>query len=340
MKHLKLSSLFLIAVFAFACKKEQPLQQNPQAQNQYSGPMLTGNWTLVNNNVGQPTSMITKDSVILIYSTQTYITKNNFNSCTTLLGSGFLFVNNAMILMGGTNFNILKSIDDGNTWSSIPMAHYDVWSEIVVGNTYFIGTTTGIYSSTDEINWTAINNGLPSPAQTVTSMVSNGSTIFAAMPSGVYTSTNMGVNWTLANNGLSLVNDHVLNLAVCNGNVFATTYTSGVYISTNNGANWNTSNNGITNFNQAGYPWVGTIAAFGNYMFITTGTYNTQRIFISTDYGNNWALLSGFPKNSVESAVVVKNNVVYVGGGIVTNNNIDFYGVMGQVWKCALDSLH
>lgn len=90
---------------------------------------------------------------------------------------------------------------------------------------------------------------------------------------GIMISTNEGLSWKFANNGLT--NLEISSFTSSGTNIFVGTK-AGVYISTNNGDNWSSRNSGITN------PDIRSLASSGNSIY--AGTYGNG-IFMSTNYG-------------------------------------------------------
>src|ERR1017187_7922835 len=75
------------------------------------------------------------------------------------------------------------------------------------------------------------------------SLAISGTNVFAGTNSGVYLSTNNGVNWTPTNNGLPISAGNVNALAANGNNIYAGIGGSGVFLSTNNGSSWTGINN-------------------------------------------------------------------------------------------------
>jgi photosystem II stability/assembly factor-like uncharacterized protein len=107
----------------------------------------------------------------------------------------------------------------------------------------------------------------------------NGNDIFAATDSGVFRSTDNGINWTSADSGLPS-NTVIYSVAMCGKNIFAGTSGKGIYLSTNNGNSWAASYSG--NFSVVSF------AVNGNNIFAATGTTG-KNVYLSTNNGTNWA---------------------------------------------------
>ena len=114
--------------------------------------------------------------------------------------------------------------------------------------------------------------------------VGTGTSLFAGTTGyGVFLSTNDGVNWNAANNGLSTA--YVYCLTVSDTNIFAGTYYGGVFRSSITGTRWTAVNKGLTNLVvrtlAASFSVSGTLSMFAG----TAG----DGVFQSIDRGSSWA---------------------------------------------------
>ncbi len=146
----------------------------------------------------------------------------------------------------------------------------------------------------------------------VHSIVSSGNNIFAATStSGVWLSTNNGLNW----NQTSLNNRTVKSLAVSGNNVFAGTDMYGIYRSTNNGINWNQ-----TSINSN---WITSLVIIGNNIYAGDEFYGVWR---STNNGVSWTVIG---LNNIEVLSLANSgNLIFTGtlyGVYLSTNN-------GQNW--------
>jgi photosystem II stability/assembly factor-like uncharacterized protein len=185
-------------------------------------------------------------------------------------------------------------------------------------------------------------------------LASNGSHIFAGADSGVYISSDNGVNWAQSNNGLTnkkiysfavngtiiyfglidvfqstnngsdwtplgLSNADAFSLLVSNNNIFAGTG-GGVYLSTNNGANWNQVNNGLNNSMD-----VHALAVSGNNIFAGAAGYG---VYLSTNNGSSWTQKNNGITNVFVHSLLVSGNNIFAGteNGLFlsTNNGSDW----------------
>lgn len=158
-----------------------------------------------------------------------------------------------------------------------------VLSMVSSGNIIFAGfRTAGIYKSTDSGNTWLQTFSLPDSS--VYSLAVNGNNIFAGLAftgsphfsgSGVYRSTNSGVNWVLS----GLAGKNIISLAVYGDTVFAgTNGYNGVYRSIDNGLSWVQLSLMLIN--------IPSLLINGNIIFAATGQDNG--VWKSTNNGNNW----------------------------------------------------
>jgi hypothetical protein len=135
----------------------------------------------------------------------------------------------------------------------------------------------------------------------VDAFADNGSIIYAAVTGdGIYKSINNGNNWILLNPGLSYVNQW--GLIARDSFVFIGT-DSGMFKSTNNGNNWTLSNRWALSL---------TILNKDNINYIFAGAY---RIYISSDWGENWEIVNNGLPNQYFTAFSMSSteNIVYAG---------------------------
>jgi hypothetical protein len=148
------------------------------------------------------------------------------------------------------------------------------------------------------------------PANTVYSFAFNGSNIFTGHI-GVSLSTNNGANWTQA--GLSMT--PVFSLASKENNIFAGTG-GGVYLSTNNGINWTEVNNGLNNSMD-----VHALIVNGAYVFAGTTGYG---VFLTTNNGSNWTQVNNGLTDTFVHALTVSGTNLFAGtdnGAFLSTNN-------------------
>ncbi len=133
----------------------------------------------------------------------------------------------------------------------------------------------GIYYSTNSgTNWLRTNALL---SNSVKSLAFSNSNLYAASYLGeVCKSSNNGINWSVANSGLTL--KHSQALAVSGNNIYTGTEGDGIYLSTNDGTSWKPMNNGLTQQN------INCLNIFVSNMFAGT----TSGAFHSINNGSLW----------------------------------------------------
>ena len=226
----------------------------------------------------------------------------------------------------------------------VPAAHCLTTS----GGNIFVGTTNGVYLSSDAgINWDSINTSLINKVY-VTALSVSGNNIFIGTNHGVYISPDTGKNWVSVNTGLN--DTMVLSLITNGNNIFAGTFNGSVFLSTDNGSNWSSVSNGLMSYsavnalmvdgnnifagtsngvflsNNNGASWVSintgltdlyvsTLAENGNNIFAGT----SSGVFLSTDNGNNWTSVNKGLTDTSINVLIVNKNIVFTATG---NGNV------------------
>ncbi len=305
--------------------------------------------------------------VFLFAILTTYFNSSGQNYWTQPLHS---FYQTFDMVCDGNNFyistpgGVFRSTDNGNSWwlanngltNDNGLTNKYISSLFVNGNSIIAGakidgtyTNDGIYQSTNGGNsWAPLASW---PSTYISDFEAIGNNLFAATNgSGIFLTTDNGVNWTAVNNGLPYLG--ISCLAVNDNVLFAGTFGRGLYKTTDNGANWvgaglpdwlfiyglaegagdiyaftnwgnyMTTNNGLN--------WSGvnivlnavSLAIDGNNLYAGT---STSEIYISSDRGANWTLIgSGFTSNTID-VIFVKNNLIFAG----TNKNSYFVSTNG-----------
>jgi photosystem II stability/assembly factor-like uncharacterized protein len=206
----------------------------------------------------------------------------------------------------GTYDGIFLSMDNGNSWSpqNNGLTSMEVRSLTSEGNKLFAGTWGGgVFVSTDDgLSWNGVNSGLEN--QNINTLFITGSYFFAGTNTGLYFSTNNGINWNFR--GLS--NIQIRSLVINGTNLFAGT-NSGVYLSTNNGSNWIPINNGLLTHS------IYQLAVYDSSIF--AGTYN-RGVFKTSNNGIEWIRVSDGLINQSSYAFASLDSILFTGtvGGI------------------------
>jgi ligand-binding sensor domain-containing protein len=181
-------------------------------------------------------------------------------------------------LLVGTSSGIFSTTDDGTNWETVSP---DIGAEalVVFGTQLFAGTYSGgVFRSTDDgTHWAKVNNGLSTSR--ILSFAVRGTNIFAGTDVGVFLSTNNGEYWLAASSGLPI--DMIEALAVCpdgSGKLFAGTHDHGIFLSTNKGTSWVAVNAGLASSS------IRCLVFNGKNLYTGTGA----GLFLSSNDGTSW----------------------------------------------------
>lgn len=161
--------------------------------------------------------------------------------------------------------------------------------------------------------WIQVNNGLSN--RQVNSLVKSGNILFAGTwpDSGVYISTNYGLNWVRSSLNTFIVNSFTIQ----QNNIFVNTYLEGIFLSTNYGQNWNQTF--LNNYDVKAF-----VINNSNYI---AGNGHLKGIYTSTNFGLNW----NQALNNVDvNDIVAKDNYIFAG---TTNNGIYQSSNNGLSWS-------
>jgi hypothetical protein len=196
-----------------------------------------------------------------------------------------LAANGSTILAGTRANGIFRSIDKGDTWTSVNdgLTNIDILALVVKGANYFAASNGGgIFLSTDNgTSWNAVNNGLTDLYPDVLTVLGN--TVFAGSIFSVYRSSNNGSDWICMDSPLP--SDIILALAACDSNIYATMQQDDVFISHDKGETWSPA-------------YIGAYFGFGS--FVTCFAVNGSDIYAgktdgtiykSSDDGANWNII-------------------------------------------------
>jgi photosystem II stability/assembly factor-like uncharacterized protein len=254
--------------------------------------------------------------------------------------------------VNGAN-GVYRSVDDGQTWirdnaGFTTDADYNIWNfaSIRSGSTTNLYTATdgGVFSSTSGgTGWTRISNGLPVNTA-VNSTIMNSivaipgdkdgqkiTLIAAALYQGAYRSTDNGMSWSAASNGLMIQGNNLLlidDLAASTAPegttsaVFAAAWPT-VYVSTDNGANWQDTfwPNQIANMADKLCINGGTLYAIGHAGQIWKYAVNPE---------NTWVVQPSGTTDTLKCVKALDNSTVWTGG---TNGTVLSTTNGGTSWK-------
>ena len=237
---------------------------------------------------------------------------------TISVGSGYLVwavcAADSGVVLAGTDCNLFRSTNDGETWKQVLSGPTERYSAIVYagGDTVFVGGYLGIYRSTDNgISWTNVDSNRVDTSFAYRkfnfvncfTVAANGY-IYAGTGSGLGTysygilrSTDGGNTWSYANNGITKSvpdtldwNANIASLATVGDTVFAASTT--LYRSTDNGASWQAMSTRFYN-NESGAminTKIGLIVPTLNILWLTTDRGNTwENLYTSQEPINVWS---------------------------------------------------
>jgi photosystem II stability/assembly factor-like uncharacterized protein len=213
-----------------------------------------------------------------------------------------LVVKGSAVFAGTLTSGVLRSQDNGQTWSVSNTGLTDpvVFSMYTDGTSLYGGTKGKLFVSTnDGDSWSNIGNGLPDDA-IVRAIASREGHLYVGTNRGVYHSTNNGTSWTQGDSGLT--NSDVRSLAVIGNTIFAATFGDGIFRSTNDGQSWSFS--GIRDTK------VYSLLVDSSRFF--AGTSNG--VHRSLDSGRTWSATASFPSgNPTVLSLVRKEQRLYIG---------------------------
>jgi len=227
-------------------------------------------------------------------------------------GGWTLIFSDSILVAGSFGSGIYLSSDMGNTWT-IPdsgiISNENV-HVIIKHKTYlFAGTAVngnGILRSSDNgRSWIPVNTGLP--IGFFLSLASNGQDLYTgtAFTGEVFRSTNDGMNWFFAGNGLPS-SSNVATLAARGSNIYAGLGSGeGVYFSSDSGENWASISTSIS----IGQVW--SLVLADTSLFV--GSIGTG-VFLTQNNGISWTEVNeGLTHLNIRSLLITNNHFLYAG---------------------------
>ncbi len=267
-----------------------------------------------------------------VYRSTDYGSSWTLTSLTNAEVSYFAVIGTTLFAFGSDLDTCYGSNDSGKTWSKHEdgfghLQGLEVFGGYLIANNVLKGKRPegcGIYLSSNSGNtWSYaskyISNGF------VTALTSDGSTVFAAVPSfGVALSTDGGSTWSDSSTGLG--DNEIASLEPFNNYLFAGGSNDSIYVSTDRGKSFSTASNGIPGRAVANISPV--FSSFGYDIF--AGDY--YGIYRSSNSGRIWSVVgSGLPTDPDISGMVVFANSLfatsYNASGVIRSTDL------GETWK-------
>ena len=207
---------------------------------------------------------------------------------------------------------MLLSKDDGKNWTMDLALPKGLNTIVTVNGKLYSGSYThGLLMSDDEGNtWSDI--ALPSFSSSVNDIASNGNNIYVGTDKGFILSTDKGVNWDFASDGIAGVNCILVN----KNRIIVDGQGDGVYYSDDNAMTWKLATGLSAN------AYILDFEASGNTVFATS---YKDGIFASLDNGETWKSIQDNLKNLQTRSLTIQNNDLFVGiyGAGVWHRNVN-----------------
>gem|GEM_PF-4411683 len=229
-------------------------------------------------------------------------------------------VRNSIIFCGGAMNEFYRSVDNGNTWSSVVFnpGYSFIVNDICIGDSFVFSLTNyGLFRSPDTGNtWQACND--PLAAYLMEKLYNDGDVLYIlSVDSGLYRSTNNGMSWQTVNNGF--YPSCMVKSLVRKGTILILgTFCGYVYKSTDNGITWNMTGMGT------GSP-INCMTVSGNSLY--AGTY--AGVFESVNDGYSWTNISNGISHSPVVCIESWGNNILAG----TPGGVYLYTAGNNIWE-------
>lgn len=244
-------------------------------------------------------------------------------------------------LFVGHSTGIYRSLNNGNTWDKISnnFGSYSVLNLVYFNNQkLFAGTQfDGVLRSSDNgIDWELTNYPSDDNLPIKTIFIQNNENIFVSVEAGygyiLYKSSDGGLSWHPAIDGLDTYNVSTLSMNKISGNLYIGSFPHGFYLSSDEGTTWVSRNTGLTN------TFIQTLSTNMN-GDIFAGTY-FGGVFRTTNEGLQWQEVNnGITYTNIVSLIVLSDGTILAGGGAVpSGGNATFRSTNnGDNWHMVLD---
>jgi len=230
------------------------------------------------------------------------------------------FATKDSILAAGTSEGgVFITSDFGNNWISRRIVNGYNGTNVLKfqeDSLYALCFSGGLFLSPDlGLNWYSINI----PTQFFTALALKGNTIAVGTDqTGVWISTNGGINWAQKISGLTSL--YITSLAFDENNLYAGTF-EGVFISSNVGENWSKATTGIPST-----LFVNTIKIIGEYIYV--GGF--PGLFLSSNGGSSWTY-KGFNTKEI-TAIEGYDDIVFAGASGSLTGSVFVSTNRGNTW--------
>ncbi len=285
------------------------------------------NWTAANSGIQYPGKVfgfcLLGQKIVAAVSTDIFISANNGDSWQNIKPPNNTYDVKAVAYDGTYLYaalhgsGIARSGDEGSTWTvyTSGIADKTIWAILVTDSKIYIGTNTGIFSSSDKgVNWQTANTGITANSSSFRSFTRIGNDVYVCSGyGGVHKSTDNGQNWTAVNQGLQATSGRRI---FSNGTDLFVSTDAGIHRSTNGGTNWTKTNTGTLS------DYSNNFAAIGNTIFVAA---TNRGIYRSTNNGALWTQCNKGITNSTIKTFLRMGSTLFAGayysGGVHNTSN-------------------
>jgi hypothetical protein len=211
------------------------------------------------------------------------------------------------------NGTLFYSDDNGDSWLQMTNVPSTVSALIRSGTNVFLGSSEGVYRSTDlGMSWLLVNSGLPISRKVIQMGASENTLVAWILEAGIFVSTNGGASWNL-----STLPVGYLRISQIGATILASYSQGPVWRSDDSGASWSLVQN---------LPYAGSILSVGNYFFAST----PRGVYLSKDAGFTWSP-SNIGMTDGRQSLSADGSLVITTDGFTVKVSSD----LGVTWKSA-----
>ncbi|MFH0734873.1 MAG: T9SS type A sorting domain-containing protein [bacterium] len=232
-------------------------------------------------------------------------------------GPSSITTTGSTIFASGVFSGIIISTDEGVSWTDFSLGITDNAlnnitandSRVVVGTASTIGGNVYLSKKINN-NWTTWNK-IRENLSYCMSVAINDSSIFV-IQDGIKRTTNDGISW----DNIIIDSTKLFNMLLAANSTIYTSCNSGIYKSTDNGSSWNCILDNI---------YISTFSVNGNIIIASVLDNLGYNLIVSTDMGITWNSGMNGIYNKVASALLIKDNTLFVGtqvAGVFRSTNL------------------